>query len=138
MAFTTEINNEILTTKMCDSCIFCKRDKDIICENEYALAFYDSYPVSKGHVLIIPKRHIETYFDLSEEEMVSFFKLSKEVKRIIDEKYSPDGYNVGFNIGEYGGQSVMHCHMHIIPRYKGDVENPRGGIRGVIPNKKNY
>ena len=122
-------------------CIFCKIIKncgEIIAENELSVAFYDSFPVSDGHTLIIPKRHAETYFDLTKEEMTSMFELSKEVKVILDKKYKPDGYNVGFNVGEYGGQTVMHCHMHVIPRYKGDIENPCGGIRKIIKMKTNY
>ena len=122
-------------------CVFCKIIKncgEIIAENELSIAFYDSFPVSDGHTLIIPKRHAETYFDLTKEEMASMLELSKEVKAILDKKYKPDGYNVGFNVGEYGGQTVMHCHMHVIPRYKGDIENPRGGIRKIIKMKTNY
>ena len=123
------------------SCVFCKIDKncsDFIAENELAIAFYDSFPVSNGHALIIPKRHRETYFDLTKEEIASMFELSNEVKSIIDKKYKPDGYNVGFNVGIDGGQSVMHCHMHVIPRYHGDALNPRGGIRKVVKNDKKY
>lgn len=123
------------------SCVFCDiidNKKDIIVENELSVAFYDSFPVSDGHTLIIPKRHIETYFDLTKEEIASMFELSNKVKALLEEKYHPDGYNVGFNVGVVGGQSVMHCHMHVIPRYKGDQENPRGGIRKVVKNKTNY
>ncbi len=72
------------------------------------------------------------------EEKVAIFQLLEEAKQLIDEKYNPDGYNIGMNLGEMAGQSVMHLHVHLIPRYKGDVENPRGGVRGVIPQKQNY
>lgn len=113
-------------------CPFCNLKEDILFENEFALAFFDSFPVSKGHCLVIPKRHVETYFDLSDEEMSAIFEISQKVKQYLDDKYRPDGYNVGFNVLEAGGQSVMHAHMHIIPRYKGDADNPRGGIRKVI------
>ena len=121
-------------------CVFCDLidKKDYILENDLAVAFYDSFPVSEGHTLIIPKRHTKTYIDLTKEEMEAIFLLSNEVKKLLDEKYHPDGYNVGFNVNECGGQSVMHCHMHIIPRYKGDQENPRGGIRKVVKNKTLY
>ena len=122
-------------------CVFCniiKDNKVIIAENELAVAFYDNFPVSKGHTLIIPKRHVETYFDLDEEEIKAIFSLSQEVKKILTELYNPDGYNVGFNVGVDGGQSVMHCHMHVIPRYHGDALNPRGGIRKVVKNDKKY
>ena len=125
---------------MKNNCIFCDiiERKDYLLENDLAVAFYDAMPVSDGHTLVIPKRHVETYFDLSKEEMGAIFELSEKVKEMLDNKYHPDGYNVGFNVGVYGGQSVMHCHMHIIPRYQGDIENPRGGIRKIIKNKINY
>ena len=121
-------------------CKFCEiiRNKEFLIENDLAVAFYDSFPVSDGHALIIPKRHVETYFDLSEEEIKAMLALSKEMKKIIDDRYHPDGYNVGFNVDEAGGQTVFHAHMHIIPRYKGDIENPRGGIRKIIKMKTNY
>lgn len=112
--------------------------KDIIVENELALAFYDSFPVSAGHVLIIPKRHVASFFELSSEEYKSIIELLNKCKKILDSKYQPDGYNVGVNIGEAAGQSVFHVHMHLIPRYKGDVPKPRGGVRGVIPSKQSY
>ncbi len=91
-------------------------------------------------VSIINKSRIlaETFFDITDEEQIAIIELLNKCKKYIDKKYNPDGYNVGLNCGESAGQSVMHIHMHLIPRYKGDVENPRGGVRGVIPNKKNY
>lgn len=107
-------------------------------ENELAVAYFDEFPVSKGHVLIITKGHAATFFDITNEEQIAIIDLLNKCKEYIDKKYNPDGYNVGLNCGESAGQSVMHVHMHLIPRYKGDVENPRGGVRGVIPNKKNY
>ena len=123
------------------SCVFCDIIKDkneIIIENELAVAFSDSFPVSQGHSLIIPKRHCETYFDLTSEEMKAMFDLSQELKKLLDKSYHPDGYNIGFNAGIDAGQSVMHCHMHVIPRYHGDALNPRGGIRKVVKIKDNY
>ena len=121
-------------------CIFCKiiNSNEVIMENDLAVAFYDSFPVSEGHTLIIPKRHAETYFDLTSDEIKAIFDLSNKVKELLDSEYHPDGYNIGFNVGIPAGQSVMHCHMHVIPRYKGDAENPRGGIRKVVKNKTNY
>ena len=122
-------------------CPFCKiiaDKKEIVLENELAVAFYDSFPVSNGHTLIIPKRHVETYFDLSPEEMSAIFDLSQKMRDLLEKRYKPDGFNVGFNVGECGGQSVMHCHMHVIPRYRGDQENPRGGIRKIVKNKTQY
>ena len=98
----------------------------------------DNYPVSEGHTLLIPKRHCETFFDLSDVENQYFIATLNVVKGILDGRYNPDGYNIGMNCGEAAGQTVMHCHIHIIPRYKGDCENPRGGVRGVIPSKQQY
>ena len=124
-----------------NKCLFCGQfipNKKLLFENELAVAFFDSSPVSKGHVLIITKGHAATFFDITNEEQIAIIDLLNKCKEYIDKKYHPDGYNVGLNCGESAGQSVMHVHMHLIPRYKGDVENPRGGIRGVIPNRKNY
>ena len=123
------------------SCVFCEEfipKKEKIFENDLAIAYYDGFPVSKGHILIISKNHKETFFDLTEEEQYAIIDLLNKCKKHVDELYHPDGYNVGLNCGREAGQSVMHVHMHLIPRYKGDVENPRGGVRGVIPSKKNY
>lgn len=126
-----------------DNCVFCKLketiDKDrIIYEDSDWLAVLDNYPVSEGHTLLIPKRHCETFFDLSDVENQYFIATLNVVKGILDGRYNPDGYNIGMNCGEAAGQTVMHCHIHIIPRYKGDCENPRGGVRGVIPSKQQY
>ena len=120
-----------------NDCTFCNKSEFIL-ENEHWICIYDNYPVSNGHTLIIPKRHFNDYFLSTELERSSFDKILFEVKEHLDKEYSPDGYNVGFNVNEEGGQSIFHCHIHVIPRYRGDVENPRGGIRGVIPSKQNY
>ena len=122
-------------------CIFCEIKKTksrIILENTYAYAISDQYKVSQGHTLIILKRHVSSLFEASSEELTAIFDLAKKVQKLVSKQYQPDGYNVGFNDLEAAGQSIPHCHMHIIPRYKGDVKNPRGGIRGVIPGKQNY
>lgn len=113
------------------ACVFCNylNNKDFIAENELAFAIYDNFPVSKGHVLIMPKRHLASYFDATEEEIQAFYSLTNEIKELLDDELKPDGYNIGINIGEAAGQTIFHLHIHIIPRYKGDVENPRGGIR---------
>lgn len=121
-----------------NSCIFCdKKAPDILCENELAKAFYDGFPVNLGHVLVVPKRHLETYFDASIEELTAMQELVFQVKEIVEKKYNPDGFNIGVNVGIAGGQSVFHLHFHVIPRYVGDVKNPRGGIRrlkkSVVP-----
>ena len=109
-----------------------------IIENENAFAIYDGFPVSKGHVLVIPKRVVAEIFDLNNEEYSSCFNLVKDVKKILEEKFKPDGFNIGINNGEKAGQTVFHAHIHVIPRYSGDVDNPRGGVRHVIPGKGNY
>ena len=121
-------------------CIFCKIDKkNIIFENDYAYASYDSYPVSKFHSLIIPKRHISDFFELKENELVSCYEIIRHVKAVIEKKDKlVKGFNIGTNAGLISGQTIMHCHIHVIPRRKGDVDNPQGGVRGVIPLKQHY
>ena len=122
-------------------CLFCEwkdHKEKIIFENELAFATYDGYAVSKGHMLFMTKRHIDNFFNTTPEEKNAIFELVNEAKKMLDEKYNPDGYNIGLNCGIAAGQSVMHIHVHLIPRYNGDVENPRGGVRGVIPQKQNY
>ena len=124
-----------------DECIFCdikKLNSQIIYEDEIWVAILDNYPVSRGHALLIPKRHCETYFDLNEIELFTLNEAINYVRKILDKDYAPNGYNIGINCGKVAGQSVMHCHIHIIPRYEGDVENPKGGIRGCIPSKMCY
>jgi diadenosine tetraphosphate (Ap4A) HIT family hydrolase len=123
-----------------EKCPFCSisHHREIIIENASCMAFYDGFPVSPGHALIIPKRHVASYFDLTDDERKDMNDALLCLKNNIDERYHPDGYNIGVNVGEYAGQSVFHCHMHLIPRYKGDVPNPKGGVRGVIPGKQDY
>ena len=126
-----------------EKCPFCDIEKlidedRIIYQDSTWIAILDNYPVSKGHTLLIPKRHCETYFDLNFIELESVGVTIGVIKRLLDTKYKPDGYNIGINCGEAAGQTVMHCHIHIIPRYNGDCENPRGGVRGVIPEKQHY
>ena len=121
-------------------CLFCDSEKSgCTHENELAYASYDSYPVSEYHCLIIPKRHIKDYFDLSNEELIACNRLIKIVKKEITNKDSSvKGFNLGTNIGKVSGQSILHCHFHLIPRREGDVENPQGGVRSVIPKKQHY
>ena len=121
-------------------CLFCNVEKSgCAYENRLAYASYDSYPVTEYHCLIIPKRHIKDYFDLSNEELVACNDLIQIVKKeIIKKDSSVKGFNLGTNIGKVSGQSILHCHLHLIPRREGDVNNPQGGVRSVIPNKQHY
>ncbi len=125
---------------MTGECIFCKKisEKKFLLENKFWVALEDGFPVSKGHTLLIPKRHVAGFFDLREEEFSSLQEMLSRTKDRLEALYKPDGYNIGVNVGEAAGQSVFHVHVHVIPRYTGDVANPRGGVRGVIPSKKNY
>ena len=118
-------------------CIFCNQE-EIVLENELAWARYDKYPVSPGHLLIITKRHVADFFDTTIEERRALNDLLEECKKMLDREYSPDGYNIGVNCGTAAGQTIMHLHIHLIPRYQGDIDNPRGGVRGVIPDKRIY
>ena len=121
-------------------CLFCNiKESGLIHENKLAYASYDSYPVSKQHCLIIPKRHIKDYFDLSKDELLACDELIKIVKNeILGKDHNVKGFNLGTNIGKASGQSIFHCHFHLIPRREGDVKNPQGGVRSVIPNKQHY
>ena len=121
-------------------CLFCNiNSKDLIFDNEFAFASFDSYPVSKYHSLIVPKRHILDYFELTNDELLACNDLIKKIKKKIqNEDKTVDGFNIGTNSGIVAGQSIMHCHIHLIPRRKGDVDNPQGGVRGVIPSKQHY
>lgn len=123
-----------------NDCFFCERitNNDFVLENEFAIARFDDFPVNKGHLEIIPKRHIKDWWETTKEERIAIFDLMDEMKKLVDKNYNPDGYNIGMNLGEAAGQSIMHLHVHLIPGYKGDVENPRGGVRGVIPQKQSY
>lgn len=121
-------------------CPFCNPDKEreLIVESATAYAILDKFPVSKGHSLIIPKKHCSDYFELSFKEQSACMFMLNKVKQILKDKFKPDGFNVGINISEAAGQTIPHVHIHLIPRYKGDVQEPRGGVRGVIPDKRDY
>ena len=126
--------------KLSSGCPFCKLNTkvELVCETATAVAFFDGYPVSKGHTLIIPKRHVANYFDLSDEEQQDLWHMVNHCKTILEKRFHSDGFNVGINVNQAAGQSVFHVHIHLIPRYKGDVENPKGGVRGVIKEKQRY
>ena len=121
-------------------CLFCDSKKSGIAhENDLAYASYDSYPVSDHHCLIIPKRHIKDYFDMTNDELIACNDLIQMIKNeILENDNTVKGFNIGTNAGKIAGQSIMHCHIHLIPRREGDVDNPQGGVRSVIPNKQHY
>jgi ATP adenylyltransferase len=121
-------------------CLFCNKEKQkIIYSNKLFFVVRDSYPVTKHHTLIIPHRHISNFFDLNEDELIDLNKiLKKQRKYLMDIDKDISAFNIGVNAGVDAGQSIMHCHVHLIPRRKGDIENPRGGVRGVIPSKQKY
>ena len=107
-------------------------------ENELAVAFKDPFPVNPGHTLVVPRRHVDGLFELSVEEQAALWRLLPEVKQRLDARHSPAGYNIGVNVGAAAGQTVGHVHIHLIPRYAGDVEDPRGGVRWVVPARAAY
>lgn len=119
------------------SCPFCEINEYAM-ENDLFFVIRDRYPVSPGHSLVIPKRHAVTYFDLTEQEKESAWDLVDTFKSGLEIDYKANSFNVGFNAGKIAGQTVMHCHIHVIPRYEGDMTDPRGGVRGVIPEKQKY
>ena len=123
---------------MITNCIFCNLDRSLLSESKFAIAFLDSFPVSMGHAMIIPRRHIVTIWDMTPEEYEDAFNLVREVKNVLQKQFDPQGFNVGVNCGEVAGQSVFHAHIHVIPRYTGDVPSPRGGVRNIIPGKGSY
>ena len=123
-----------------DECLFCRVNPNhLAAEGELCYAAKDSFPVTEFHTLIIPKRHVADYFDLNSSEVSALHDMLMEMKRTIEAKDDlVTGFNIGVNAGKDAGQSIFHVHVHLIPRRKGDVENPRGGVRGVIPHKQKY
>ena len=123
-----------------DPCLFCNiKESGLTDENTLAYVSYDTYPVSDLHCLIIPKRHVKDYFELSIDEVIACNELIKKIKdKILLRDPLVKGFNIGTNVGKFAGQSVLHCHIHLIPRREGDVENPQGGVRSVIPLKQHY
>jgi len=115
------------------ACELCSRH-EVLLENPLAYVRYDSNSLSRGHVLVIPKRHVANFFDMSADEQWAVLALLREIQQAIQKQHGPDGYNIGVNVGKTAGQSRMHVHMHLIPRYEGDVADPRGGIRCVLPS----
>lgn len=127
---------------MPDSCLFCQLSKDhtrsSIYEDELCYVLEDRYPVTEGHLLIIPKEHVRHWFEASPELQAHLMQVAGNMRLHLLERYAPDGFNLGMNCEKVAGQSVMHLHVHLIPRYEGDVANPLGGVRGVIPEKQQY
>ena len=120
-------------------CPFCHLDPNrVMADDELAIVYRDGFPVSLGHTVIIPRRHFATLFEATDAEQSALFKALAHAKDLLDKYHQPDGYNIGINPGQAGGQSVPHLHIHLIPRYRGDKEDPRGGVRWVLPDKAKY
>jgi diadenosine tetraphosphate (Ap4A) HIT family hydrolase len=124
-------------------CVFCQianqeKEAEILARFKHCYVIKDQFPVSEGHVLIIPYQHTETWFTAAEEVRLEIMQAIQELKTLLDAEYQPGGYNIGINCGRPAGQTVMHLHVHLIPRYQGDVSKPEGGVRGVIPSKQKY
>ena len=124
---------------MSKTCPFCSSLRSrVYLENELALAILDGFPISEGHSLIIPRRHVSSIFEIQKNELLSLFNLLADARNKLTEQFSPDGFNIGINDNEAAGQTINHVHIHLIPRYKGDQEDPRGGIRWIFPDKAKY
>jgi len=121
------------------NCLFCELPKKrIVLENEFFVVIRDGYPISKGHSLLIPKRHVSSLFDLNFDEFHLLRTTLSQSKKELDGEYHPDSYNIGINDGEQAGQTISHLHIHLIPRYIGDQEDPKGGVRWIFPEKADY
>jgi diadenosine tetraphosphate (Ap4A) HIT family hydrolase len=120
-----------------NNCLFCHITNQILFESGLVIACYDRYPTSPGHSLVVPRRHVETYFECTLEEKAALWEMVETVRRILEER-KPDGFNVGFNVGKAAGQTVFHAHIHVIPRYDGDVPDPKGGVRHAVVGKGYY
>ncbi|HVB49382.1 MAG TPA: HIT family protein [Burkholderiales bacterium] len=120
------------------ACIFCQPEREILAENAHALAVFDKFPVSPGHALVLPRRHVASLWELDPEEYAHCFALVRALHPLLEVRLRPDGYNVGVNQGQAAGQSVWHAHIHVIPRFAGDNPEPLGGVRNVIPRKGRY
>jgi diadenosine tetraphosphate (Ap4A) HIT family hydrolase len=124
---------------MFSDCFFCQLDeRQIIFQDDLVMTIRDDFPVSQGHTLIIPKRHIVSFFEATEAEQMALLRALQAAQKDLNQQYAPDGYNIGINDGVAAGQTVMHLHIHLIPRYQGDCPNPRGGIRWIFPEKAVY
>lgn len=120
-----------------DPCPFCTLEGAVL-TSALAYARFDKYPVTPGHLLILPRRHVADWFETTPQERTAIWSLADEARELLRGGYAPDGFNLGVNVGESAGQTIFHAHLHVIPRYRGDVPDPRGGIRAVIPEKQQY
>ncbi|MDP1863704.1 MAG: HIT family protein [Thiobacillus sp.] len=128
-----------MTVPSSKPCPFCNLDPSrILAEDELTVVYRDGFPVSLGHTVIIPRRHFATLFEATEADQVALLRALAQAKRLVEQLHQPDGYNIGINQGQAGGQTVPHLHIHLIPRYQGDKEDPRGGVRWVLPEKAKY
>ncbi len=127
---------------MTSNCPFCQivadESRDLLFDGEFFAAFYDKYPVNRGHALLVPRQHLLTPAEIPADKGQNLIEALNELRNLLQERYDPDGFNIGLNEGEAAGQSIEHLHWHLIPRYRGDVEEPLGGVRGVIPEKQKY
>ncbi len=125
-----------------DKCRICKiikeRSSEILLENEKFIAISDARPVTKGHTIVTPKKHVVSFFDQTDEDEKELYQFLKELKIVIDKKNSPDGYNIGINDGRAAGRSIDHLHVHVIPRYSGDITEPKGGVRNLLGKNAPY
>lgn len=120
-----------------NDCPFCD-SADAVLSDALAYARFDKYPVNRGHLLLLTRRHVASFFEASAAERAALLALIDAGKRLLDERFRPDGYNIGVNVGAAAGQTIPHLHVHLIPRYAGDSAEPRGGVRGVIPGRQDY
>jgi diadenosine tetraphosphate (Ap4A) HIT family hydrolase len=123
-----------VTMQAHEKCELCSRES-VLSENELAYVRPDTHSLSRGHLLVIPKRHVGDFFEMTREETIAVLDLLREARQLIHAEHSPDGYNIGVNVGQAAGQSRMHVHVHLIPRYRGDVTDPKGGVRCVLAGK---
>ena len=124
---------------MSEDCPFCHPDeRRIVWQDDHAYLVWDGFPVSPGHALAIPRRHFAEWFDATDDERKSLFRALDYAREVVAADHSPDGWNIGVNVGPAAGQTVFHLHVHLIPRFEGDVDDPRGGVRGVVPDKAQY
>ena len=121
------------------TCYFCSLETSrVVDSNEHCIVVRDGFPISRGHTLVVPKRHVSSFFELRREERQAVMDLLEAAKRTLDAEFEPDSYNIGINDGPAAGQTVPHVHVHLIPRYEGDRQDPRGGVRWIMPEKAKY